>query len=189
MDSGKSNWKRISPVFCKYSMTRLLCVYINHSALEWTTPINVRSITEQVLRKRIRTLLSICKWKRLCALNLVSKWWAAERGREKGEEMSCVLSTAALRRGKLSAVGLDTSSPLSLGGALHQQQVKVGACMEEGPEGRTTGSYKQNVGNWALLTQKITWTFKFSIFKPNQQLQSTAWLAVVFFMKNTQHGI
>ena len=70
--------------------------------------------------------------------------------------MSCALSTAALRRGKLSAVGLDASSPLSLGGALHQQQVKVGACMEEGPEERTTGSYKQNVGNWALLTQKIT---------------------------------
>lgn len=70
--------------------------------------------------------------------------------------MSCVLSTAALRRGKLSAVGLDASSPLSLGGALHQQQVKVGACMEGGPEERTTGSYKPNVGNWALLTQKIT---------------------------------
>lgn len=86
-----------------------------------------------------------------------------EKGREKGEEMSCALctvhsSSSEEGRGKLklSLIGLDASSPLSLGGALHQQQVEVGACMEEGREGRTPGAYKQNVGNWALLTQKIT---------------------------------
>lgn len=128
MDSGKSNIKRISPVFCEYSMTPLLCTSI--IVLWGGLHLSIRPITEQVLRKRIRILLSIWKWKRLCTLNLVSKWWAAEKGREKGEETRCALCTVHSRseegRGKFSAAGLDASSPWPLGGALHQQQVEVG---------------------------------------------------------------
>lgn len=128
MDSGKSNIKRISPVFCEYSMTPLLCTSI--TVLWGGLHLSIRPITGQVLRKRIRILLSICKWKRLCALHLVSKWWAAEKGEweRRRNEVCTVHSRSEEGRGKLklSAVGLEASSPLPLGGALHQQQVEVG---------------------------------------------------------------
>lgn len=71
-----------------------------------------------------------------------------ERERRKNE-LCTVHSSSEEGRGKLKlrALGLEASSPLPLGGALHQQQVEVGAMHGGRSRREDYGSYQQNVGN------------------------------------------